>query len=476
MKFNRWTFLCALIYSLTDFALAQSQAVSVPAPSKAESTVDDFDLPEDVAKTEVKREETLQFAPIEASTTADSTAGAEEAIPADVFVPVAVPDLSIGETADGLQIKTIPQELNRPIRVGIFVGVKELFLMYNGEEIKVTAAGKNVLLQAGGKSTQEESREFSNEDGSCLAVAQDRKSLKKACYPGSVLFRANAGKVDAINALDVEEYLRGSVPYEIGKLDSSRIEALKAQAVAARTYAYKHFNSREALGFDVYADVKDQVYKGLEGSTPLTDAAIKATSGVVMTHSGDFIIAYYHSTCGGKSETLATWNRPNLPYLKSSPDLRPDGTPWCNESSYMKWERKFSDKEIVSLFKSNLKETKAKFSSGNGSDFKKIKDISIIDTLGSGRILTLRVKTDKGHFDVLTDKTRWLFKKAGSILPSSLFAVKHVNNEWVVTGSGFGHGVGMCQMGVRARAQAGQSFQEILKHYYPGITLERYSR
>lgn len=459
MKFNRWTFLCTLICSFAHVNAA-----------------DDFDLPDDVAKTEVNREEILRFAPIEASTTTDSTTVVEDSVPAGVFVPVAVPDLSIGETSDGLQIKTIPQELNRPIRVGIFVGVKELFLMYNGEEIKVTASGSSIKLQADGKSMTMESREFQNDDGSCIAVAQDRKSLKKSCYPGTVLFRANAGKVDAINALDVEEYLRGSVPYEIGKLDSSRIEALKAQAVAARTYAYKHFNSREALGFDVYADVKDQVYKGLEGATPLTDAAIKATAGVVMTHSGDFIIAYYHSTCGGKSETLATWNRPNLPYLKSSPDLRPDGSPWCNESSYMKWERKFTDKEIANLFKSNLKESKAKLSNGSGADFKKVKDISIVDSLGSGRILTLRVQTDKGHFDVLTDKTRWLFKKAGTILPSSLFTVKHVNNEWIVTGSGFGHGVGMCQMGVRARAQAGQSFQEILKHYYPGITLEKYSR
>ncbi len=90
--------------------------------------------------------------------------------------------------------------------------------------------------------------------------------------------------------------------------------------------------------------------------------------------------------------------------------------------------------------------------------------------------MTLRVETDKGYFDVLTDRTRWLFKKAGTILPSSFFTVKKEGKEWVVTGTGFGHGVGMCQMGVRARAQAGQSYQEILSHYYQGITLEKFDR
>lgn len=475
MTFSRWTFLCTLICSLAHFATAKSQAVSVSS--------DDFDLPEDVANAEV-----VNFAPIEASDVAEQeTENAEdqgdEAIPNGVFIPIATPTKANGNSATGvaeshagLQVRAVPQELNRPIRVGIFVGVKELYLVFNGEEIKITAAGKNIKVQSGSKSMEMESREFQNEDGSCLAVAQDQKSLKRACYPGTVLFRANAGKVDAINAVDVEEYLRGSVPYEIGKLDAERIEALKAQAVAARTYAYKHFNSREAMGFDVYADVKDQVYKGLEGATPLTDAAVKATAGVVMTYNGEFIIAYYHSTCSGRTETLATWNRPDLPYLQSKPDLRPDGSPWCNESSYMKWEKRFTDKEIVDLFKKNAKEAKAVFSSSTGSDFKKIKSISILDTLAGGRILTLRVETDKGHFNVLADKTRWLFKKAGAILPSSLFSVKHEKQEWIVTGSGFGHGVGMCQMGVRARAQAGQSFQEILTHYYPGITLEQYTR
>ena len=434
------------------------------------SIADDFDLPDDMNSAEV-----IRFVPIEATTTTELK---EQPVPAssEKSGVSAIEKSDKINDANGLVSKNIPEELNRPLRVGVFVGVKELYLKYAGDEIKVTANGKTLKLSAKGQSMELESREFANEDGSCMAVALDTKSLQRACYPGSILLRASNGKIDAINSVDAEDYLRGVVPYEIGKLDSSRVEALKAQAVAARTYAYKHYNSREAVGFDVYADTKDQVYKGLEGSTPLTDAAVKATAGVVMTYNNEFIIAYYHSTCGGMTETMATWNKADLPYLKSSPDKRPDGSAWCNESSYMKWERRFTEKELPELFKKNASEAKAKFSDAKGNDFKKIKSITVKSNLAGGRILSLQVKTDKGSFEVLTDKTRWLFKKGGQILPSSLFTVKQEGKEWIVTGSGFGHGVGMCQMGVRARAQAGQSFQEILTHYYPGITLEQYER
>ena len=450
----------------------------------------DFDLPDDVQKAEVPAsvedvaDIPVNFAPIEAtSTTSEPESSDKTSATADSLDGFRRHDSGSWNTEETSQDKPatfkehpIPEELNRPLRVGIFTGVKELYFKYQGETVHVTVSRNKVKFEAGGNSTEDISREFNSDEGGCLAVAADTKTLGKACYPGSILFRNTNGKLDAINSVDVEDYLRGVVPYEIGKLDSSRIEALKAQAVAARTYAYKHFNSRESVGFDVYADTKDQVYKGLESATPLTDAAVKATAGVVMTYGGEFIIAYYHSTCGGITETLATWNRADLPYLKSVPDRRPNGKPWCDESSYTTWERRFADKKIVKLFKANASEAKATFSSANGADFKKIKSIKIKDKLKSGRIMTLRVETDKGHFDVLTDRTRWLLKKAGTILPSSFFTVKKEGKEWVLTGTGFGHGVGMCQMGVRARAQAGQSYQEILSHYYQGITLEKFDR
>ena len=459
---NKFFWLCVLalsaIASADDFELPE-----LPTPKETPKEAPAFKpIAEPVKKSSAQAtavpeqsdyDGPVNFAPIEASTVSDGKNSKDAANGKSRIVP-----------------KKIPDNLNRPLQVGVHTGVKELYLKLDGETIHITAAGNKVKFQGRENSATLDHKEIFGE-GKCISIAPTTRELATACYPGTFNVTAKGGLLNAINEVDVEEYLRGVVPYEIGKLDSSRFSALESQAVAARTYAYKHFGSRESMGFDVYADTKDQVYKGLASATPLTDSAVKATAGIVMTYGGEFIIAYYHSTCGGETETLATWERPDLPYLQSKPDLREDGTPWCSESGYSKWERKFSEKELESLVKKNGKEAKAKV-----PEFKKIKNIAVKDTLKSGRILTLVVETDKGKFEVKGDKVRWLFKKAGTILPSSFFRIANKKGEWIVTGKGFGHGVGMCQMGVRGRSAAGQDFETILTHYYPGITLERFEK
>jgi stage II sporulation protein D len=467
------------IIAISIFATFAPNAVNVFAAE------DDFELPELPTPKETPKEASKDapaFKPIAepvAKPTAKTTPPKETPAKdtpeqSDYDGPVNFAPIEASSVSDGksgkIVPKKIPENLNRPLQVGVYTGVKELYLKLEDETIHITAAGNKVKFQGKENSATLDNKEIYGE-GNCISIAPTIKELATACYPGHFYVSASKGLVNAVNIVDVEEYLRGVIPYEIGKLDSNRFSALESQAIAARTYAYKHFGSRESMGFDVYADTKDQVYKGLQSATPLTDSAVKATSGIVMTYGGEFIIAYYHSTCGGETETLATWERPDLPYLQSRPDLREDGTPWCNESSYSKWERKFADKELETLVKKNGKEAKAKV-----PEFKKIKSIAVKDTLPSGRILTLVIDTDKGKFEVKGDKVRWLFKKAGSILPSSFFRIEHKKGEWIVTGKGFGHGVGMCQMGVRARSAAGQDFATILTHYYPGITLERFEK
>lgn len=382
------------------------------------------------------------------------------------FKPIA----PAGSDAATIVHKKIPYELSQPLKIGVFVSVPEIFVEQDDAVIRITASKDKLKIHNGKKSRTVSSYTIPQEE-SCTAIATDRKKLKKACYLGKFTLSAKTGKVTAVNQLDVENYLRGVIPYEIGALDEDRFEALKAQAVAARTYAYRHFKSRSNAGFDIYADTRDQVYKGLQDATPLTDAAISATDGVVMTYDGNFVVAYYHSTCGGQTESEDTWNRPRHPYLQSRPDLRPDGTPWCSESKYLSWERNFSDDELEALFKENATEAKV-----DPIYFNSIVNIKVVENFESGRIHTLVVQTDNGSFQAHGDKIRWLFKKDGSILPSSHFSIKRDAGSWTLRGKGFGHGVGLCQMGARARAAAGQSFVEILTHYYPGITLEKFER
>lgn len=369
----------------------------------------------------------------------------------------------------------IAKELNRPIHVGVFVGVPNIIVRQKNEELHITASKGKLKIKTKSKRPQTVDRRVFKATGStpgeCIAIATDKTSLNKACYEGEFVVSANGNKVNVVNVIDIEEYLRGVVPYEIGKLDESKIEALKAQAIAARTYAYKHFGSRATQGFDVYADTRDQVYKGLHSATEITDKAVRETEGIVMTYNKEFITAYYHSTCGGQTEGVVTWGRPDHPYLQSKPDLRPDGTPWCRESNYTEWTREFTEDELRDLFQTNAKEAKA-----NVPSFSSIHSISILDTLKSGRIHTLEISTNNGKFTAKADKIRWLFKRGGTILPSCFFRIHHNGNLWILKGKGFGHGVGLCQMGARARAQAGQSYIQILTHYYPGITLEKFTK
>ena len=217
---------------------------------------DDFDLPDDVQNTEV-----IRFVPIEATSTQEQ--GTQNSPTKNDAGTIQNDTGSVVEQDIPAAFKAhkIPDDLNRPLRVGVFTGVKELYLKYQGETVRVTPHGNKVKFEAGDNSTEDISREFNSEENGCIAVAQDKKALGKACYPGSILFRATNGKLDAINSVDVEDYLRGVVPYEIGKLDSSRIEALKAQAVAARNYVLSP-RVKASKYYDVVDSVASQVYFG----------------------------------------------------------------------------------------------------------------------------------------------------------------------------------------------------------------------
>lgn len=354
------------------------------------------------------------------------------------------------------------------IRVGLFTEEQKLFVLDGNDTLALKASGDWVLVDS--KTSKKKSKKFITKNSGFLSASKSRKFENN--YPGTLFATAKSGKLTLVNETSVEEYLRGVVPFEIGTLDSSRYEALKAQAVAARTYAYRHFGSREALGFDVFADTRDQVYNGIPKNSGLTDRAILETSGEVILFDGAPIEAYYHSTCAGRTESPATWGKEPVPYLSAQSDLDASGKPFCAASSYMSWERSFDAKNLAKLFAENLKEAGVK----KELKFKKILNLAVEDTLAGGRIAVLSVTTDKGTFSVRGDKVRWLFKEGGKILPSSAFSVKRSGSDWKLIGKGFGHGIGMCQMGARERARRGQSYKEILEHYYSGAELGRGAR
>lgn len=260
-------------------------------------------------------------------------------------------------------------------------------------------------------------------------------------YRGKTQLVPTGNGVTAINHVDLEQYLASVVGAEM--IASWPQEALKAQAVAARSYAlYERSKSRSPL-FDLGDTQGHQVYKGITSETNTTQAAVAATSGQVMTYNGSVILAAFHSSSGGHTENVEdVWIEP-LPYLRGVPDFD-QGTP-----SYQ-WTKSFSSSELGSKI------------SGVGN----VTAIAPVKVTPNGRIETVQVRGTQGTRTMDGDA----FRSALS-LKSALFTVVPTNGGFQLNGRGFGHGIGMSQWGAYNLASQGTNYQQILAHYYQNTTL-----
>lgn len=274
-----------------------------------------------------------------------------------------------------------------------------------------------------------------------------------------------------LNIVYVEDYLKGVVPAEIGKLSDQEIEALKAQAVAARTYSLSRLGQYENLGYDLEASVVDQIYTGAEGENPLVNEAIKDTKGKVLVFGEKLIHAYYHANCGGRTEYIErVWDKPKESYLISVND------DFCSWAKNYTWEETWSKEDLEKNLSAFLDSIGLLPQEGFGN----LVDLVIKERSPSGRIEVLEVVTDSGTYQIYRDKIRWALKRGSDpnlILPSTLFDLEIQRGfdnsiEWVTAkGHGNGHGVGMCQTGAIGMARQGYSYEDILTHYYPGVNI-----
>jgi stage II sporulation protein D len=260
-------------------------------------------------------------------------------------------------------------------------------------------------------------------------------------YRGSTQLVPTGNGVIAINHVDIEQYLASVVGAEM--IASWPQEALKAQAVAARSYAlYERSKSNSPL-FDLGNTQGHQVYKGITSETNTTQAAVAATSGQVMTYNGKVILAAFHASSGGHTENVEdVWIEP-LPYLRGVPDFD-QGTP-----SYQ-WTKSFSSSELGSKI------------SGVGN----VTAIAPIKVTPNGRIETVQVRGTQGTRTMDGDA----FRQALS-LKSALFTAVPTAGGFQLNGKGFGHGIGMSQWGAYNLASQGTNYQQILSHYYQNTTL-----
>jgi stage II sporulation protein D len=387
------------------------------------------------------------------------------------------------------------------VRVGLIVDTSTVEItsagdftvhMEDGREIARLRAGQTVSFRDAGSTISMESR--GGPAGSAMqppsqagaaglrppllvrpASTGGTLTVRNVPYRGELrIQQAAGGGLTVVNRLDMETYLLGVVPREIGRFDLDIYEAIKAQAVAARTYAVTYLGRRQQQGFDVYATTEDQVYGGAAAENETVNRAVRETAGEILAYNGQPITAYYHSTCAGQTAAIdEVWNNPPVPYLVSVRDIDPSGQAYDRASSRFHWEERWTHAELVGILNRTLAD------SLRGRRITRIEDMRVLERTPSDRVRRMRIETDAGSFTVGKDRVRWILPpNRGGILNSSKFDVSLTRSggrvtEIVATGGGWGHGIGMCQVGAMGRARAGQDYRTILRTYYPGTEIRK---
>ncbi len=290
--------------------------------------------------------------------------------------------------------------------------------------------------------------------------------VNKKKYRGNLNVQMTNGKIWVINVVDLEDYLKGVVPCEIGRISQTLFEAAKAQAVAARTYAWAHLNQYEEFGYDLYATIRDQVYNGVSCENELTNLAVEQTKGQILTYKNSPVEAKYHSTCGGRTADFNdAWPGDPPPYLKS---VKCD---YCSKSPHFEWQKEITKDVFFDKVRNKLANIGTKI-----PDDELIKNIKLVMNRKSKRVLKLVVITQKNEYTIPGYHIRTVFgdnKDPGGLLKSNYITLKAKGDKVIIEGKGWGHGVGMCQFGAIEMARQGKGYKQILYHYYSGTRIKK---
>lgn len=305
-------------------------------------------------------------------------------------------------------------------------------------------------------------------------TAEDR------AYRGSIEFRLDQGSITLINSLPIEEYLYGVIPAEMPA--SWPAEALKAQAIAARSYTLAYLGQYRAKGFDLYGSVLSAAYRGVTGEARGTTAAVDATRGVYLRAGGRPLYAYYSANHGGYSEdTVSVWGADT--YNAAVPDkMIPLRTAYLPLNDLTRWvrERPPSYSSVANLHSSQAyrweKWVPAEELRARNAEFGAVGEILSVVSRGrgiSGRINEVELRGTQGSLQIKGDRIR---SRLGG-LRSNLFTIRAKLGRdgrpeyFIFQGAGWGHGVGLDQSGAAGMAQAGFTAAQILAHYYPRAEL-----
>lgn len=334
-------------------------------------------------------------------------------------------------------------------------GVNSTRLAPKESNVKLSVVESTVYLETNDSTYSNEKFALLVNDNNYFII--DHPGLPTRYFPDQLTITTDNGQLKILNTTDFEVYISGVVGAE---MNFDEHEALKAQAVIARTYArwlqYQNKNS----AYDVLDHTLNQVYKGILPNNPEYEIATRQTSDQILTYNGKPILAAYSSTCGGiTSSNKGFWAGSDLPYLKRVAD---GGA--CQLSPHFQWT----------------------FAAESEKFFQKINDYTDVNWLSvdtgykdsSGRWKTMYVrKADKEEPQKISGVNfRQIVNAAFGpyALKSMRFSLKNSSNEIIFDGNGMGHGIGLCQWGAKGLARSGWNYAEILKFYYSGVELTDY--
>jgi len=321
-------------------------------------------------------------------------------------------------------------------RLATAVGEANISLRVSNARVRIST--KNLKYD---KKAKRESKKL-------IFESNDGVRVDGTLYLGRISAEVRKGRLLVINRIPVETYLLGIVGSEMNPLWPS--DALKAQAVAARTYAMQRRMIMRYANrpYDLESTVLSQVYKGAERISQSVIDAVSLTRGEVLSHNHRLVEALFHSTCGGQTNSAREAFGNHVSYLV------PKKCKWCRPSPRYRWETQLSLKDLESSLQ------KAKLIRGKLTEIYR----------KNGQMKTTAFTRNKKFFL----SSRSLRTASGySKVFSSKFSAKTRGAYVHFSGRGFGHGVGMCQWGAKGLADAGYNYLEILAHYYSGSGVHR---
>lgn len=349
---------------------------------------------------------------------------------------------------------------DRLIQIGIRPRAEEVSLLAHGRYTVIDADGtahdlprRPLLLAPRKDGLQLEDWRLPPEARLAPQGPEDALEIDGMRYRGTLLLRLDLSgeTVTVVEEVGIEDYLLGVLPYEMDP--SWPIEALKAQAVVARTFAYTQLGKYRKEGFDLSSDTRSQVYRGRGDNSASIRKAVAQTRGEVLGYQGEIVDVYYHACCGGHTAHAgAIWGG------KASPLLRGVKDRYCRASPLRAWTAFFRYDELLAAIQGR------RLIGGALSRF----EIERRDAAGYVHRFTARIGGE-----TLSIKGNDLRKALGgaSMRSTRIDRVRKLGKGVEFRGSGMGHGVGLCQWGARLQAERGRRYETILKFYLPGSTL-----